>query len=419
MKLKFNIPTIKINKDKISKNAMIYLCAIAFFYVSSGAFSMLQGIYIKELKIGEDFLGLVISMKILATAVFSIPDAILVNKIGKKKGLFLAMFFVSFASIVQGYYTSKWIILIFASFQGAASSLMSVSEGPFFMENSTEKNRLALFSFSFADNVFSTMIGYYVFGRVTGALGNSFSVINALRYAIIISGCIGFISCGFICALKKNKNSSISQDNKKFIKNYINVVKQKYPSRFIIYNFIIGFGAGLVVPYFNVYLKVRINATTAQIGLIMALAQGAMGIGGLVTPFLAKKYGKIKTIIVCQLVSVPFLMLIAIPPSIYIVSTALFIRNALMNMTSPIIGNMTMELVEDYERSIFASINNISSSISRALSAIVAGYIMKNFSNGYEFPYFITAILYIIATVYFYEAFKGIGKRKAPRVATI
>lgn len=412
MKFKLHIPTIKLNKNKICKNAIIYLCAIAFFYVSSGAFSMLQGIYIKELKIGEDFLGLIISMKILATAVFSIPGALLVNKIGKKRCIFIAMFLVSFASIVQGYYTSKWIILIFASIQGAASALISVSEGPFFMENSTEKNRLTLFSYSFADNVFSTMIGYYVFGRVTGSLGNSFSVINSLRYAIIISGIVGFISCGFISALKKGKASNISRSDESFFKSYITVIKQKYPFRFIVYNFIIGFGAGLVVPYFNVYLKVKVNATTSQIGLIMALAQGAMGIGGLVTPWLAKKYGKVKTIIMCQIISIPFLMLIAIPPSIYIVSMALFIRNALMNMAGPIIGNMTMELVKDYERSIFASLNNVSSSISRALSAILAGYIMKNFANGYEIPYFITAILYLIATVYFYKAFKNVSSNK-------
>jgi predicted MFS family arabinose efflux permease len=76
-----------------------------------------------------------------------------------------------------------------------------------------------------------------------------------------------------------------------------------------------------------------------------------------------------------------------------------------MNMAGPIVGNLSMEIIKEDERSIFASINNISGNLSRAISAVVAGFIMKNFINGYEVPYFITAILYITATIYFYKSF--------------
>lgn len=180
----------KIKSDKINfnRNAKLYLTAIIFFYVCNGAFGMLQGIYLKELNIGEDFLGLVLSGKILAMALFSIPCAIIVNKIGKKWGIFIAMFMVSILTILQGSFTNRYYILIFSCIQGIASCFQSVSEGPFFMENTKENNRLKLFSYAFADNVFSTMIGYFVFGSISGKLNNKFGTINSLRYSIIAAG---------------------------------------------------------------------------------------------------------------------------------------------------------------------------------------------------------------------------------------
>ncbi|WP_264851476.1 MFS transporter [Clostridium omnivorum] len=403
---------MKFRKIEVSKNALLYLIAIIFFYLSSGAFSMLQGIYIKELKIGEDFLGFILSLRIFAVAIFSIPCAIFVNKYGRKKGIMVALLFVPISGALQGYFQDKWLLSIFAVIQGFSNAFLLVSEGPFLMENSNEKNRLKLFSYAFSDNVFSTMVGYYVFGHISNIFHNFFGIVNALRYSIIISGLIGVIGCVFIIFIEEAKAPVIGENNI-FYKKAFSVIKQRHPRNFLVYNFIIGFGAGLVVPYFNVYLKYKVNATTDQIGLILALAMGAMGIGGLITPYMAIKFGKVKTIIICQVISIPFLMLIALPPSLIVVSFALFMRNALMNMAGPIVGNLSMEIIKEGERSIFASINNISGNLSRAVSAVVAGFIMKNFSNGYEIPYFITAILYLAATIYFYKSFSTLElKRK-------
>lgn len=373
---------------------------------------MLQGIYIKELKIGEDFLGFILSLRIFAVAIFSIPCALFVNKYGRKKGIIVALLFVPISGALQGYFQNKWLLSIFAVIQGFSNAFLLVSEGPFLMENSDEKNRLKLFSFAFSDNVFSTMVGYYVFGHISNIFHNFFGIVNALRYSIIVSGIIGVIGCVFIFFIEETKVTTTDKNNI-FYKKAFSVIKQRHPRNFLVYNFIIGFGAGLVVPYFNVYLKYKVNATTDQIGLILALAMGAMGIGGLITPYMAIKFGKVKTIIICQVISIPFLMLIALPPSLIVVSFALFMRNALMNMAGPIVGNLSMEIIKEGERSIFASINNISGNLSRAVSAVVAGFIMKNFSNGYEIPYFITAILYLAATIYFYKSFSTLElKRK-------
>lgn len=399
------------NKFKMfSKNANLYLLAIVFFYISMGSFSMLQGIYVKEINIDESFLGLILSAKTLAIAVASIPCAMIVNKIGRKKGLFITMLMVPLCNIFQAIFINRWVILFLALIQGAAQGFLLVSEGPFFMDNSTPKYRIKLFSYAFAMNVFSTMFGYFIFGHISNGLGNALGFVAGLKYSIIISGLIGLISCLIILRIHEDK-STMTKVTTNFVKDMGNILRKPYPIKLFIYNLLIGFGAGLVVPYFNVYLKYKVHASTSQIGVIMSLAQGAMGIGGLITPHMAAKFGKVKTIIICQVLSIPFLMLIALPPNLMIVATAMFMRNGLMNMSGPVVNNMAMELIEPSERSIFASINGISNNLSRAFSAMVGGFIMNVLPNGYEVPYFITAITYIIATLFFYRAFRGIDDK--------
>lgn len=405
-----NFKSFSIKDKKFNKNAMLYLYAMVFYSIAAGAFGMLQGIYIK-LKIGEDFLGMLISTKTLAMALFAFPCALIVNHIGKKKALFFSIFFILFSIIMQGYFQSSWLILTFGLMQGCFDALLSVTGGPFLAENSHGEERVRLFSVSFAVNTFSVMTGYYIFGQVVENLTKSINIIQAYRYGIIASGFVGILALVFIALIKEN---SLMGENKKRItlKDSISVFGEKGVLQFIIYNSLIGFGAGLVVPYFGVYLKFKINITTSQLGAIMSLSQVATGVGGLITPILANKFGKVNSIIMCQIASIPFLLLIATPPSIFIVSIAFFMRSALMNMTGPIINNIAMDLVSNEKRSVLSSIFNLSSSFTRAISAVVAGFMMKNFTNGYEIPYYITTCLYVIATVYFYKTFKSYNNSK-------
>jgi MFS family permease len=339
-------------------------------------------------------------------AIAAFPCALVVSRIGKKKSLFVSMMAICLAIFFQGYFKSMWVIYGFAIFQGLFDALLSVTGGPFLMENSKGDQRIRLFSISFAVSTFSVMGGYYIFGQVIDNLNKKINLASSYRYGIIIASLVGILSLIFIALIGK-ENVEESKDKTVSLRDSIGVFKEKGVFQFIIYNSFIGFGAGLVVPYFNVYLKYKINITTNQLGTIMSLSHVATGVGGLITPFLAKKFGKVNTIIICQIASIPFLLLIATPPSILIVSIAFFMRSALMNMAGPVINNISMELVDSSRRSVLSSILNLSSSFCRAISAVVAGFIMKNFSNGYEIPYYITTVLYVLGTLYFYKTFKN------------
>lgn len=172
---------------------------------------------------------------------------------------------------------------------------------------------------------------------------------------------------------------------------------------------LIGFGAGLVIPFFNLFLHYKLNVGTGVVGTIMAYSQVATIIGAFLVPYVSKKLGRVFTVQLCQVLSIPFLLIISIAGNVWLTTFVFFMRSALMNMAQPALQSLTMEIVGDEERSALSSLMNLSNHITRGISASVAGFIMANIS--YELPYYITAVLYITAILLFARILTA-GKRK-------
>jgi len=170
-----------------------------------------------------------------------------------------------------------------------------------------------------------------------------------------------------------------------------------------IYNTLIGFGAGLVIPFFNIFLTQRLKAPTYMVGIVLSTSQVGMAIAGLLAPFLIFKLGKVKSVVVSQLVSIPFLLMIALPQSLGIVILSFLLRSAFMNMSNPISSCFTMEITPIEQRASVASLVGMAQNMSRAASAILGGWLMEK--TNYSVPYFITAILYLLASIFYWKVF--------------
>ncbi|MFZ5767092.1 MAG: MFS transporter, partial [Bacillota bacterium] len=105
-----------------------------------------------------------------------------------------------------------------------------------------------------------------------------------------------------------------------------------------------------------------------------------------------------------QVASIPFLLMIAVPPWLWLVGTAMFFRSALMNMSSPVAASFSMEIMEPHLRGTTSSLMRIADSLARALSSVCAGWIMARW--GYDLPYVLTAALYMAASLIYYRQFQ-------------
>src|SRR5439155_24668226 len=93
---------------------------------------------------------------------------------------------------------------------------------------------------------------------------------------------------------------------------------------------LIGAGAGLVIPFMNLYFAERFHCSSAQIGTFFSVAQVCTAAAALLGPALARRFGKLRTAVIAQLLSLPFLLTLGIERRLPMAVGAFWARATLM-----------------------------------------------------------------------------------------
>jgi predicted MFS family arabinose efflux permease len=166
-----------------------------------------------------------------------------------------------------------------------------------------------------------------------------------------------------------------------------------------------------VIPYLNLYFANRFDASNSFIGLILSLGSGMTAVAMLIGPVLVKKVGKVRALILFQIVSIPFLILTAYTTSLLLASIGFLVRQALMNAGNPIQSAVAMEIVSDKYKGLANSINQTVFQLGWATMGPIAAGLVISFGSywGYAYAFTLTGVLYVISSTYYYFIF---GRRQ-------
>ena len=167
---------------------------------------------------------------------------------------------------------------------------------------------------------------------------------------------------------------------------------------------IVGMGAGLIMPFFNLYFANRFGADASQIGRYFSVAQVITLVATLLGPLIAARAGKLVTVTWLQLASLPFLVTLGFEKTLWVAVLAFWGRSALMQMSSPLLNAFAMERVPAALRARAVGLDNAAWYVGWSVSSATAGWVIANF--GYEYPYYLTAFFYALSTITFYFNFR-------------
>ncbi|WP_300276563.1 MFS transporter [Peptacetobacter sp.] len=394
--------TIKVIK-KLNRNMRMFLIVNLIECFVMGVFNTFVGIYLKEIGYGEHFVGYVLSINTLVIAFGSVFSAYFLEKIGRRYSFMMGFLFTALGSIGIIFVKSKILILIMSTLVGFGLSVRATAEGMFITENTEEEDRVAVFSLSYVIYNMGYVLATFLGGLISSFMAHYIDSKTAVQIIFLISTGMSLLAIVPIALMKDPKNH-IPRDMKGCMKAYKNIMKKNVIA-FMIYYAIIGIGAGLVVPFFSIYLKYSMNISDAIVGTILSISQFGCIIGGMIIPFIVSKVGRARTVILCQLVSIPFLLSIMFPQGIIMITIAFFMRNGLMNMATPVIQNLEMELIEEDERTNLSSLAAVVQNLSRAIGITIGGFLMEQMS--YNTPYFVTVLLYIVGVLIFRVIYKN------------
>jgi MFS family permease len=416
--LHFGISAYLSRIRQFTPNARKFLAFQFFLALNTGIYGVIFNLYVLKLGYHEDFLGLLLGVIYVSTGIFSLPAAMLCDRIGRRKTLMISSGILAVALGLMYTITAGWMLVAASAFYGIASGLAVVASSPFMAENSTRDERIHLFSMNSVVNMSSGVLGSLLGGLIPGlialAIGAGVATVLPYRYTLYLS--LASVLLTFVPLMLIQEKDRPALARRERLRLVARVIRNRNVQRLVFVNVLIGIGAGMIVPFFNVYFHKVLSATTGEIGIIFSIGQIVMVIGLLFIPMITERFGKVRTIAMTELLSIPFLILIALTMNIYLAAFAYVIRMMLMNMANPAISSFNMEIVAEQERATVSSLTQMGWNIFLALSTFLSGIMMSQ--SNYLLPYMITCVVYFVAAVAYYVFFLRIEMTAAAGYAT-
>jgi MFS family permease len=385
-------------------NARLYLANVIVTGASMGVFRLLFNFYVLSLGYDEALLGQLITIGNLTALLVALPAGYLADLLGRKRSLILSGLAVTASIVGMVFWPQAWVFYLMNILSGIGQALAGVTMSPFLMENSGDEERTYLFSFASGLQMASAFVGNWLGGYLPGWIG-AWRVVEAtssLAYGGSLLVVAGVYLLG-LSPLAGLRSSGLSRQERSVFAPVRYARRQPaLLTRLVLPMFVTSIGAGLIMPFMNVFFRVVHQQPDPAIGSLFAWGSLAMGLGLLIAPALADRMGKIQVVVITQGLSIPFLVLLGFAPWFWVSALAYYIRLALMNMSGPVYQTFVMEHVEPSARATVASLVSMSWNFGWAFSPTISGWLQVNYGFG---PAYLGTILLYTLSVYLYWAF--------------
>lgn len=387
-----------------SANAKNYLWANFLIGASFAFQSVIFNLYLAEAGLKEGMIGSILSLGGLGLVISALPAGWLSDRWGRKRAMVFGLASGSLVMWLRALTTDQRALLTLGLLGGVSSTIYQISAAPFMMENSRQDERTHLFSMSFAVTLIAGVIGNLIAGKLPwlfAALWPSLSNFWCYRLTLLCGSIISWAGLIPLKGIQDQVPSAAANDQRG---QAISRSATRMLIQFAWCNWWIGLGAGLVIPFFNLYFSRRFGSSSGQIGFYFSVSQILTLLAVLAGPAVARRWGKVRTVALMELLSLPFLVSLGAEKRLSSAVVSFWMRASLMQMASPIANSFTMETVPESLRAVANSWTMISWNLSWTISAAASGWMMQRY--GYAVPYYLTAACYAISSVSYYLMFR-------------
>ncbi len=398
-------------------NARLYLLNVILSGAVMGGFRLIFNFYVLSLGFDEALLGSLITASSFVALLAALPMGYLADLLGRKISLVLSGALLSLTILVMALWQTEAAFYSMNILSGIAQSLAGVTMSPFLMENSSEKERTYLFSFGQGLQMTMASVGNWLGGylptwmaQAQGASPTSSLAYGSSIFVIGVGAALAVLPLLFLRTPKLERSQRAIFAPFQYAAQHPLLL-----SKLILPMLLTSLGAGLVMPFMNVFFRVVHHQPDPVIGALFAWGSLAMGIGLLIAPPLAERIGKIQLVVISQALSIPFLILLGFSPVFWVGAAAYYIRLTLMNMSSPVYQTFIMEHVDPSSRATVASLTSMAWNFGWAFSPTVSGWLQVRY--GFAPPFIGTITLYTISVLMYWAFFWREQRTPAPATA--
>ncbi len=366
------------NVRRFSPDARRYLWVSALQGTAQGVYQLFFNFYILSLGHQEGFLGFLISLPSITALFFVLRAGYISDQIGRRTTFLLGGILSGAAQLIMLLLPSPLMLILSGILRGFGMSLFGAATAPFLMENSTPSERTHLFSFNSGISTMSSFIGNFA----GGSLPVLFALLlhtdarssTAYGWSLAVTTILSLLALLPILKLRRDKPAA----NRKIVSPFAALqAHREEMTKLLLPSLIISMGAGLLIPFLNLFFRVRYDLSDSTIGILFGFGSLGMGLAILIAPILAERWGKAMTVVITQGLSIPFMIVMGFIYNFPLAILSFLMRMALMNLSGPVYLTMVMEETDESTRTPAASLYNMIWSMGRAISPSMSGPIQQ------------------------------------------
>ncbi len=440
---------------RMNRNARLYLLSNTLNSIAVGIFLLLYNLYLVALGYQANFIGWLLVIGVIGGGLGMVTTSLLLARFGMKDTLLWSSVVAGVAGAFQLLIPQAVSLIITTFVLGIAGGIYLVIGAPLLAEGTQESDRSHIFSLNTALALICAVIGQALGGYLPHLMSLPAVSQSGLLHAaepLLVSGGearsyeLALLLAGVIAApsllpillmdptppregrrerlslgafrpqvrlrglpTQAHERSPLTRAGRFCSGLWLPIgavlTAMRGPiGRIALVEGLIGLGAGLFIPYFNLYFVEHLGVSTTFYGLMTAISTALMAFATLAGPFFAVRLGKVRATVIGHLVSLPFLVLLGFTHTLPLVLAFYLVRWSLMNMAEPVLLSYFMSVVHPDERSAANSAYNLSFWGCQAAGGAIGGVIIAD--NNFTLPFVLAALLYLLATALLWRFFK-------------
>lgn len=391
-----------------SGSVWAYLAAVFLMGTGHAVFRVLRNQYVVDLGMDESAYTSIQGFNSIGGLLIAIPAIALIGRFRARTLLIFIALANGLAFAAQGVFGSIEVFLSSAFFAGIAMSLNMAVAAPFLMRNTGMGERIFAFSFQAVvahplAGVIGSMLSGFVQNGAANWAGESISFMGTqttgtlfgYQVALILAAVFMFSALVPIFLIRhentEGKDRSLREIMRLHDKKRLLVLSTP--------EMIIGLGAGLTIPFFNVYFQTQWDLSPKDVGLVFTAMAALQVFSFLLAPALVKRFGPVKVIIGSQILSLPFFVELALGHFLWLAIIAFILRNNLMNLAQPVLKQFCQEVVTEQDRNAVSVIVHTSRHFFWTIGNFLAAPLILFGEGSFTWVFVATIVCYSIAIV--------------------
>ncbi len=380
-----------------SPNVRRYLLSVALINAAIGLLGTAFALYLHSRGMSASVVGDVEGALALASGVVCLVLPPLVSVVGYRVLLVATGLAFALSRFGQILGVGPTAIIALGLVYGIGDGVSRSIGVAFLSENGPDgSERTLLFTADFALRVLASFAGALLGGLLPTLLRQWMPDAQALRWTVAVAGALFLASSVPVLGVKEGPRPKVVHPRRVYLDSIRGFRSWDRLMRLAIPEAIISFGAGLVMPFVPLFLSEHAGASVAQIGFIQSATAIFMALATLCTPLVARRLGLVGTIVVTQLASLPFLLVMPLSASLPIIAIAMCARVSLMNMAWPVYNQVAVDGVPSTDKPLVLGWVSVAWSISWLGGSVVGGRLAE---TSLTVGYFITTGLYALGAI--------------------